>query len=65
MNSKNIKLIEQGKCPFCKKTVYNPSSPVPGSLAYHIAVGLHMPTCDKNPDYKESEMDIFMRKLLE
>lgn len=64
MKNKNVELIEKGKCPFCKKTVYDPVTPVVGVLAYHIAVGMHMPTCKKNPDYKESEVEKFMRELL-
>ena len=65
MKNKNIKLIEKGKCPFCKKKVYTPSSPTVTEHAYYIAVGMHMPTCKKNPDYKESEIEKFMRELLE
>lgn len=62
--NKKIELIEEGKCPFCKKEVYFPSSEA-GSLAYHIGVGMHMANCDKNPDYKESELAKFMRELME
>ena len=60
----NIKLINNGKCPFCKVKVYTPSQIQTSELACHIAVGMHIANCKENPDYKESDMDKFKREVL-
>lgn len=60
--NKSTELIERGTCPFCNTKVYHPSRPA-DSLAYHIAVGLHMAKCDKNPNKEESELDELMKRI--
>jgi len=50
-------------CPFCGDTVYRRGSAPGAELSCGIAFGLHLTSCRKNPDYKETDMDRLLKDI--
>lgn len=50
-------------CPYCEEPIYNREEGSQAQFSCGIAFGLHSARCKKNPAYKETEMDAFMKRL--
>ncbi len=50
-------------CPFCKSQVYRREPGPNAEFSCLIAFGMHVASCKESPDYKETEMDKFLKEL--